>query len=459
MSKSNELPSKRQEEIAMPETKAKPSNFTQISNEVLLDERLSFKARGILCLLISRPKEWKIYIDEIVERSEADGKHSVRTGFKELKALGYVDLVKVWNDATGQFEGTVYQLCLKNLPKSQKTKVKATQKNLAAPTNFPTDEETDLPKIAPTENQPDEKSDRPKTMTPSNTNYSNTKHSNTKTQQQQTKVDDDVFLKNENVAAASAAVCENSTVIKAIVCENNTAVKTAVTGNVTAVKTAACPETSVATNQTATDFLPSLQNDEIWKKQFVGKNICEQVGATEILTTDKFDLLLKHFTQTSISSGATYVDITAIKRHFFNWFNANLNKGALPNYVEQQTVLPQKVRKQVAVLIPKTDAIVNRIHTQQCDGETHLYRCLQLLETYLAVYQNAVNVLDDVNKQAVNTWITDIHKTKNLVERGRKAGQLSWFSSKSKLQLGSKTKPNAPINLAITNLSQQFATA
>jgi hypothetical protein len=64
-----------------------------------------------------------------------------------------------------------------------------------------------------------------------------------------------------------------------------------------------------------------------------------------------------------------------------------------------------------------------------------------------------------MNKQAVNTWILNIQKTKNLVERGRKAGQLQWFSSTSKLQLGNKTKPTAPINLAIANLSQQFAAA
>ncbi|NJN77424.1 MAG: hypothetical protein HC803_03095 [Saprospiraceae bacterium] len=177
------------------------------------------------------------------------------------------------------------------------------------------------------------------------------------------------------------------------------------------------------------------------------------------MTVAMLDLLLNHFTQTSISSGATYPNTAAIKRHFFNWFNANLNKNALPSYIEQQTVLPQKICKQVAVLIPQTDAIVNKVYTQQCDNEAHLYRCLQILETHLAVYENAVNILDDVNKQAVNTWILDIQKAKALVERGRKAGQLQWFSSKSKRQLGSKSKPNTPINVAITNLSQQFAVA
>jgi hypothetical protein len=134
------LPSKRQEESAMPETKAKTTNnFTQISNEVLLDERLSFKARGILALLLSRPKNWKIYIDEIVERSDLDGKYSVRTRFKELKEFGYLELVKVWNSATGKFEGTVYQLCLNYRPNFPKTpnslKTPKLPKTLATTTN------------------------------------------------------------------------------------------------------------------------------------------------------------------------------------------------------------------------------------------------------------------------------------------------------------------------------------
>jgi hypothetical protein len=78
----------------------------------------------------------------------------------------------------------------------------------------------------------------------------------------------------------------------------------------------------------------------------------------------------------------------------------------------------------------------------------------------LAVYENAVNILDDVNKQAVNTWITDVHKTKALVERGRKAGQLSWFSSKSKLQLGKKqTKSENHIKSVILNSVQHFQRA
>jgi hypothetical protein len=418
MSKSNELPSKRQEESTMPETKAKTTNFTQISNEVLLDERLSFKARGILALLLSRPKNWKIYIDEIIERSDLDGKHSVRTGFKELKTFGYLELVKVWNNETGKFEGTVYKLCLNyqpNFPKTPRLSKKATQKNLIQPKDFPTIEKTDLPKISRTEKPSDDNSDGQKTRTPSNTKHSNTKHSNTKIQQQQTKADDDVFLKNlENEKTVSNEKVEN---------------------------------------QTAMDFLPSLEQDEVWKKTFVGRDICKQVGTTEILTLPMFDLLLKHFTQTSISSGATYPNIAAIKRHFFNWFNANLNKNALSNYIENQAIAPKKACKQVAALMPKTDAILNKIYGQQCDNEAHLYRCLQLLETHLATYENAVNILDTENKTAVNTWIQDIENAKSLVERGRKAEQLTWFYKRTTtLQSGTKNTSKRNVNQAITNV-------
>jgi hypothetical protein len=436
MSKSNELPSKRQEESVLPETKAKTTNFTQISNEVLLDERLSFKARGILALLLSRPKNWKIYIDEIIERSDLDGKHSVRTGFKELKTFGYLELVKVWNAATGKFEGTVYQLCLNYRPNFPKTPKKAVQKNLPQVKDFPTIEKTDLPKISRTEKPSDDNSDGQKTRTPSNTKHSNTEHSNTKIQQQQTKADDDVSLKNlENEKTVSNEISDN--------------LANEVSNKVSNEK---------IENQIATDFLPSLKEDEVWKKTFVGRDICKQVGTTEILTLPMFDLLLKHFTQTSISSGATYPNIAAIKRHFFNWFNANLNKNALSNYIETQAIAPKKVRKQVAALMPKTDAILNKIYGQQCDNEAHLYRCLQLLETHLAAYENAVNILDTENKTAVNTWIQDIENAKNLVERGQKAGQLTWFYKRTTtLQSGTENTSKGNINQAITNLSQRFA--
>jgi hypothetical protein len=141
-------------------------------------------------------------------------------------------LVKVWNNETGKFEGTVYKLCLGNRPKSKKSKSKSTQKNLAAPTDFPKDEKTDVPKTSRTEKPSVDNSDRPKTMTPSNTNYSNTKHSNTKIQQQQTRAADAAFLKNDKSK------------VEVIQQEGKQERK--------------------SEQKTATDLLPCLQNDEVW---------------------------------------------------------------------------------------------------------------------------------------------------------------------------------------------------
>jgi len=109
MSKDNQLHVKGQ---TLPPSKLK-SDFTQISNAILLDERLSFKARGILALLLSRPTDWRIYLGEISERSSKDGKKAVQSGFKELVNLGYLTLTAFVNPQNGHFEGKGYSICQK----------------------------------------------------------------------------------------------------------------------------------------------------------------------------------------------------------------------------------------------------------------------------------------------------------------------------------------------------------
>ena len=55
----------------------------------LNDNRLSWKAKGILAYMLSMPDDWTFYLDELVQHS-TDGKASFRSGFKELKDNGYV---------------------------------------------------------------------------------------------------------------------------------------------------------------------------------------------------------------------------------------------------------------------------------------------------------------------------------------------------------------------------------
>src|SRR5690625_998712 len=55
----------------------------------LNDNRLSWKAKGIMAYMLSKPDNWTFYIDELIKHS-TDGKASFRAGFKELRDNGYV---------------------------------------------------------------------------------------------------------------------------------------------------------------------------------------------------------------------------------------------------------------------------------------------------------------------------------------------------------------------------------
>ena len=60
------------------------NNFVVIDKGFLDDDRLSFKAKGILAYLLSKPNDWKVIVGNLVAQSK-DGKASVYAGLKELK--------------------------------------------------------------------------------------------------------------------------------------------------------------------------------------------------------------------------------------------------------------------------------------------------------------------------------------------------------------------------------------
>ncbi|MEV2909470.1 helix-turn-helix domain-containing protein [Paenibacillus larvae] len=53
------------------------------------DERLSWKAKGLLGYLLSKPDDWQIYECDLIKQS-ADGRDSVRTALRELEKFGYL---------------------------------------------------------------------------------------------------------------------------------------------------------------------------------------------------------------------------------------------------------------------------------------------------------------------------------------------------------------------------------
>lgn len=70
--------------------KAKKSKYSIISNSVMQDMNLSWKAKGILCYLLHLPDDWKINLIHL-EKQATDGIESLKSGFKELKESGYIE--------------------------------------------------------------------------------------------------------------------------------------------------------------------------------------------------------------------------------------------------------------------------------------------------------------------------------------------------------------------------------
>lgn len=69
------------------------SGFVQIRNEVARDSRLSFKARGILLEILSRPDNWETSADALAA-SGPDGRTAVLSGLRELREAGYLTTVR-----------------------------------------------------------------------------------------------------------------------------------------------------------------------------------------------------------------------------------------------------------------------------------------------------------------------------------------------------------------------------
>ena len=65
------------------------ANYTVIPNEMLNNTELSFKAKAILCYLLSKPDKWSVYLSQLAKAS-TDGYESVVSGMNELIAKRYV---------------------------------------------------------------------------------------------------------------------------------------------------------------------------------------------------------------------------------------------------------------------------------------------------------------------------------------------------------------------------------
>jgi len=74
------------------------SKFAIIRNEVLQDERLSFRARGVLASILSRPDNWRCSAWDLATEGR-EGRRAILTALTELEDYGYLQRVK-WSTAT-----------------------------------------------------------------------------------------------------------------------------------------------------------------------------------------------------------------------------------------------------------------------------------------------------------------------------------------------------------------------
>ncbi|EHK2853858.1 hypothetical protein J7X11_002280 [Vibrio parahaemolyticus] len=80
------------------------SRFTQIPNETLQDTNLTFEARGVLALLLSKPEDWVIHKSWIQKQSPKCGRDKLTRILKELQDCGYLEKDPV-RGSKGTFEG------------------------------------------------------------------------------------------------------------------------------------------------------------------------------------------------------------------------------------------------------------------------------------------------------------------------------------------------------------------
>jgi len=106
------------------------SNFTTFHNNVIRDNRLSYKARGILLELLSRPDDWRVSA-EMLARNSKEGRTAILSGLEELRNFGYIVTTRHRLE-NGQFEtiSVVYDLPQKPPTAENPTSVNPPLENL-----------------------------------------------------------------------------------------------------------------------------------------------------------------------------------------------------------------------------------------------------------------------------------------------------------------------------------------
>lgn len=102
--------------------KGKKNPYFLVHNSTIGDSRLSNRAKGLLCYILSKPDNWYVsYIDLV--KNCTDGIKAIRTTIKELISAGYLERSQFRNEngQFGYYDLTVYEK--PQIPKYHKNKL------------------------------------------------------------------------------------------------------------------------------------------------------------------------------------------------------------------------------------------------------------------------------------------------------------------------------------------------
>lgn len=71
--------------------KKRENPYVQIDKRPLDNSRMSWRAKGLLCYMLSRPDNWIIRVGQLVSMG-SEGRDSVRSALQELREFGYAEL-------------------------------------------------------------------------------------------------------------------------------------------------------------------------------------------------------------------------------------------------------------------------------------------------------------------------------------------------------------------------------
>ncbi len=86
----------------------KKERYVTVDKGFVENPNLSWKAKGILLYLLSKPDDWQVYENDLVSHA-SDGRDGVRSGIRELEAAGYI-LRTQKRDDSGRMSGYEYEV-------------------------------------------------------------------------------------------------------------------------------------------------------------------------------------------------------------------------------------------------------------------------------------------------------------------------------------------------------------